>query len=266
MPRASSSAFASLESSSGSITFSSAVSAGRSWNDWNTKPTFMARRRARASSSSPPRSTPSRSTVPALGVSRPARMASSVDLPEPEAPTTATASPRVTSRSISRKMTRSLVPLFTVLPMPRALSTLLLIVVLALPAAAAAKSILVVGDSLSAAYGIARGQGWVALLEARLKNERIDYSVVNASISGDTTSGGLARLKPLLDKHKPAVVVLELGANDGLRGLPVAQIRTNLGALIKQAQGAGARVLLVGVRMPPNYGEEIGRASCRERV
>jgi acyl-CoA thioesterase I len=143
--------------------------------------------------------------------------------------------------------------------MPRALSTLLLIVVLTLPAAAAAKSILVVGDSLSAAYGIARDQGWVALLEARLKNERIDYSVVNASISGNTTSDGVARLKPLLDKHKPAVVVLELGGNDGLRGLPVAQVRTNLTALIKQARGAGARVLLVGVRLPPNYGEDYGR-------
>jgi acyl-CoA thioesterase-1 len=144
--------------------------------------------------------------------------------------------------------------------MPRALSTLLFIVVLTLPAAAAAKSILVVGDSLSAAYGIARSEGWVALLEARLKNERIDYSVVNASISGDTTSGGLARLKPLLDKHKPAVVVLELGANDGLRGLPVKQIRSNLAALVQQAQGAGARVLLVGVRMPPNYGEDYARS------
>ena len=117
-----------------------------------------------------------------------------------------------------------------------------------------------VGDSLSAAYGIARSQGWVALLEGRLKNERIDYSVVNASISGNTTSDGLARLKPLLDKHKPAVVVLELGGNDGLRGLPVAQVKTNLTALIKQSQGAGARVLLVGVRLPPNYGEDYGRA------
>jgi acyl-CoA thioesterase-1 len=146
--------------------------------------------------------------------------------------------------------------------MPRALSTLLVFVfvVLALPAAAAERSILVVGDSLSAAYGIARNKGWVALLESRLKSERIDYSVVNASISGDTTSGGLARLKPLLDKHRPEVVVLELGANDGLRGLPVAQIRSNLASLVGQAQAANARVLLLGVRLPPNYGEDYTRS------
>ena len=142
--------------------------------------------------------------------------------------------------------------------MPRAVSTLLLFIVLSLPpfaAAAAEKSILVLGDSLSAAYGIARERGWVALLEERLKRERLDYSVVNASISGDTSGGGRARLKPLLDKHRPAVVVVELGGNDGLRGLPVTQMRTNLTAIIRDAQTAGARVLLVGVRLPPNYGE-----------
>jgi acyl-CoA thioesterase I len=141
--------------------------------------------------------------------------------------------------------------------MPRAVNTLLLFfIVLWLPAAAAAdKSILVLGDSLSAAYGIARQKGWVALLEERLKRERPDYIVVNASISGDTTGGGRARLKPLLDKHRPAVLVLELGANDGLRGMPVGMMRANLDAIIRDAQASGARVLLAGMRMPPNYGE-----------
>ena len=141
--------------------------------------------------------------------------------------------------------------------MPRAVNTLLLFfIVLWLPAAAAAeKSILVLGDSLSAAYGIPRQRGWVALLEERLKRERPDYIVVNASISGDTTGGGRARLKPLIDKHRPAVLVIELGANDGLRGMPVVLLRSNLDAMIRDAQASGARVLLVGMRMPPNYGE-----------
>ncbi|HVJ11235.1 MAG TPA: arylesterase [Burkholderiales bacterium] len=141
--------------------------------------------------------------------------------------------------------------------MPRAVNTLLLLfIVLWLPAAAAAeKSILVLGDSLSAAYGIPRQRGWVALLEERLKRERPDYIVVNASISGDTTGGGRARLKPLLDKHRPAVLVIELGANDGLRGMPVVLLRSNLDAMIRDAQASGARVLLIGMRMPPNYGE-----------
>jgi acyl-CoA thioesterase-1 len=126
---------------------------------------------------------------------------------------------------------------------------------LPLAAASAEKSILVLGDSLSAAYGIARERGWVSLLDERLKRERLDYSVVNASISGDTSGGARARLTRLLDKHRPAIVVIELGGNDGLRGLPVTQMRTNLAAIIKEAQSAGARVLLVGVRLPPNYGE-----------
>jgi acyl-CoA thioesterase I len=141
--------------------------------------------------------------------------------------------------------------------MPRAISTLLLFfIVLWLPATAAAeKSILVLGDSLSAAYGIPRNRGWVALLEERLKRERPDYIVVNASISGETSGGGRARLKPLLEKHRPAVMILELGGNDGLRGMPATQIRTNLTAIIREAQTSGARVLLVGVKMPPNYGE-----------
>jgi acyl-CoA thioesterase-1 len=143
--------------------------------------------------------------------------------------------------------------------MPRAITTLLF-VVLATPAWAAEKSILVVGDSLSAAYGIPRNRGWVALLEERLKREHPDYIVVNASISGDTSDGGRARLKPLLERHRPAVMILALGGNDGLRGVPAAQIRANLGAMIHDAQAHGARVLLLGVKMPPNYGEDYTRS------
>jgi acyl-CoA thioesterase-1 len=118
----------------------------------------------------------------------------------------------------------------------------------------APKTVLVVGDSLSAEYGLARGSGWVALLEQRLKAEKLDTRIVNASISGDTTSGGRSRLPGLLRQHQPDIVVLELGANDGLRGLPVASAETNLRAMITLSQQNKARVLLVGIRMPPNYG------------
>ena len=127
-------------------------------------------------------------------------------------------------------------------------------------AAAAGGTILVYGDSLSAAYGIAQERGWVALLEARLKREKSNYSVANASLSGETTSGGLSRLKKVLERDKPAITVIELGANDGLRGLPVAQMRKNLDAMIAEAKAAGSRVVLVGVKMPPNYGAEYNRA------
>ncbi|ALK97257.1 GDSL family lipase [Massilia sp. WF1] len=118
----------------------------------------------------------------------------------------------------------------------------------------APKTVLVVGDSLSAEYGLARGSGWVALLEQRLKAEKLDARIVNASISGDTTSGGRSRLPALLARHKPSVVVLELGANDGLRGLPVTSAEDNLRAMIDMSKKTSARVLLVGIHMPPNYG------------
>ncbi len=116
------------------------------------------------------------------------------------------------------------------------------------------------GDSLSAAYGIPQQQGWVALLGERLKRERPDYSVANASISGETTAGGLARLPKALERAKPGIVILELGANDGLRGLPVAAMKKNLSAMIERAQQAGAQVLVVGMRLPPNYGTEYAGA------
>ena len=113
---------------------------------------------------------------------------------------------------------------------------------------------------MSAAYGIAQSRGWVALLRERLKRERLHYNVVNASVSGDTSSGGLSRVGAALDKHKPAVLILELGGNDGLRGLPIAEMRKNLGAIVERAQKAGARVVLVGMRLPPNYGPDYTQA------
>ena len=123
------------------------------------------------------------------------------------------------------------------------------------PAAdAAPATVLIVGDSLSAEYGIARGSGWVALLEQRLRDEKIAAQVVNASISGDTTSGGRSRLPTLLTQHKPTHVVIELGGNDALRGLPLAMTRSNLTAMVRAAKDAGAKVLLAGMQVPPNYG------------
>jgi len=114
--------------------------------------------------------------------------------------------------------------------------------------------ILILGDSLSAEYGLRRGTGWVALLEQRLRQEGKATAVVNASISGDTTSGGLSRLPPLLAQHQPQLVVVELGGNDALRGLPLATTQNNLTAIVKACQAQGAKVLLLGMQMPPNYG------------
>ena len=143
--------------------------------------------------------------------------------------------------------------------MPRAARTLLACLFICLSSGAWGKTIVVYGDSLSAAYGIAEKRGWVALLAERLKRERLDYSVVNASISDETTSGGLNRIAKVLAQHKPVLLILQLGGNDGLRGLPVAQMKNNLSGIIRQAQKAGARVLLVGIRMPPNYGPDYTR-------
>jgi acyl-CoA thioesterase-1 len=121
-------------------------------------------------------------------------------------------------------------------------------------AAFAAPTILVYGDSLSAAYGIPQSAGWVALLGERLKQRKLDYTVVNASISGETTAGGAARIGKTLAANKPAIVIVQLGANDGLRGLPVAQMKTNLTAMVQASKREGARVVLVGMQLPPNYG------------
>ena len=118
--------------------------------------------------------------------------------------------------------------------------------------------ILVVGDSLSAEYGLARGSGWVALLEQRLLQEKIAAKVVNASISGDTTSGGRSRLPALLAQHKPSHVILELGGNDALRGLPLKQTQANLSTMARAAKASGARVVVAGMQVPPNYGRQYG--------
>jgi acyl-CoA thioesterase-1 len=119
---------------------------------------------------------------------------------------------------------------------------------------AAARTILVLGDSVSAGYGIKVEEGWVALLQQRLRQQGYGYRVINASVSGETTTGGLTRLPRALERHKPAIVVLELGGNDGLRGLPLATTRANLVRMIQLSQQAGARVVLVGMKIPPNYG------------
>lgn len=115
-------------------------------------------------------------------------------------------------------------------------------------------TLLVFGDSLSAGYRMPVQDGWVSLLDDKLKDLGIDYTVVNASVSGETTDGGLSRLPATLATHKPAIVILELGGNDGLRGLPVASIKQNLITMVRKSQAAGAQVILVGIQIPPNYG------------
>ena len=126
--------------------------------------------------------------------------------------------------------------------------------------AQAAGTILVVGDSISAGYGLAQGQSWPSLLEKRLREQRLDYSVVNASISGDTTAGGRSRIGAAIEQARPAVVIIALGGNDGLRGLPVAALRDNLDAMIAGARARKARVVLAGMKLPPNYGPDYTQA------
>lgn len=123
----------------------------------------------------------------------------------------------------------------------------------------ASRTLLVVGDSLSAEYGLVRGQGWVALLDKRLQKQASGWTVVNASISGDTTSGGAARLPQLLQKHGPRVVILELGGNDALRGLPLQSTQDNLRKMVSVSKASGAKVLLLGIQVPPNYGQRYGK-------
>ena len=134
------------------------------------------------------------------------------------------------------------------------LFTSFLALLVAMPARAEKPVVLVVGDSLSAAYGIAPERGWVALLAARLADRGYGHRVVNASISGDTTRGGRTRLPRALDVHRPSIVILELGGNDGLRGTPLAEMRRNLSAMVEAVTDACAHVLLAGMRIPPNYG------------
>ena len=125
---------------------------------------------------------------------------------------------------------------------------------------AAAGTVLIVGDSISAAFGLDTRLGWVSLLEQRLKQQGFDDKVINASVSGDTSAGGQARLPALLAEHKPDLVILELGGNDGLRGQPPAQLQQNLSSMIDSSRAAGAKVLLLGMRLPPNYGARYTQA------
>jgi acyl-CoA thioesterase-1 len=141
--------------------------------------------------------------------------------------------------------------------MLRVLALGLALAAAALPARSAEPPvILVLGDSLSAGYGLAPGQGWVSLLQQRLKKEGYGHRVVNASVSGETTDGGLARIDRALATHDPGIVILELGGNDGLRGLPVSRVEANLGKLVTKSRAAGAEVLLLTVSMPTNYGPQ----------
>ncbi len=137
---------------------------------------------------------------------------------------------------------------------------LLLCLMLCAPAAySASKTLLVLGDSISAEYGLPRESGWVSLLQKRLSDDKLPVSVINASISGETTAGGLTRLPALLQQHKPTVLIIELGGNDGLRGLSLAATQANLREMIKFADRIGARVLLLGMRVPPNYGPDYSK-------
>lgn len=124
-----------------------------------------------------------------------------------------------------------------------------------IPLAATAESIVVLGDSLSAGYGIDVKQGWVNLLQQKFNQQHIDYVISNESISGDTSAGGLARIDQALARHKPAIVILELGANDGLRGLTPQVMKSNLTEMIQRSRKGGAKVLLLGMKIPPNYGK-----------
>ena len=136
------------------------------------------------------------------------------------------------------------------------LLALFVLMVASAAARAEAPVILVFGDSISAGYGLPLEQGWVELLKTRLKSQGYGDQVVNASVSGETTAGGLARLPRALELHHPSIVILELGGNDGLRGLPTAQMRANLTQMAALSSAAGAKVLVLGMRMPPNYGPE----------
>jgi acyl-CoA thioesterase-1 len=136
------------------------------------------------------------------------------------------------------------------------LLALFVLIIASASAQAEAPVILVFGDSISAGYGLRPEQGWVELLKTRLSSQGYGYQVVNASVSGETTAGGLARLPRALELHHPGIVILELGGNDGLRALPIAQMRANLAQMVNLGSAAGAKVLLLGMRMPPNYGPQ----------
>lgn len=150
------------------------------------------------------------------------------------------------------------------MPMLKFSKLFLIFCLICLSSVANAKTLLVLGDSLSAAYGMPVESGWVALLTARLQQKYPDWSVINASISGETTRGGLTRLKSLLEQHTPNLVVIELGANDGLRGLALSDMKSNLQAMIDQSVAINAKIVMFGMKLPPNYGVKF--ASLFEKV
>jgi len=217
---------------------------------------------------------PLSTTWPLLGRSRPASNASNVDLPAPEAPTIATDSPGWILKLTSARMVRRPSGLLTCLLIFFAVRTApflvddsgmrLIVSLLFLLCAANAESsgppnILIYGDSLSAGYGLELEQSWAALLQERLQQQGYEHRVVNASISGETTEGGVTRIDSALADFSPTLVVLELGANDGLRGFSTSRMKSNLEAIIAKAQASGATVILLGIRIPSNYGARYSR-------
>jgi len=152
---------------------------------------------------------------------------------------------------------RSIMRVVLLCPLLLGLSCLIF---LTAPVYAASNSILIYGDSLSAAYGIPQQLGWASLLQQRLEDQHYPYKVINASVSGETTSGGLSRLSATLNEHQPNIVILELGANDGLRGLPLTEMKANLAQIIEKSKKSGAKVLIIGMRIPPNYGPKYSQS------
>ena len=236
--------------------------------------------RARPSSSRLPRSLPFSHTWPRLGKSNPASSPSSVDLPAPDGPTIANDSPATTDKLTSARIVNSPSGTYTCLPSPSArkivvmrlpsitillpasgifpgviLGIALSIALIPMPTTAqTTNTILVLGDSLSAVYGLSAGQGWVELLQQRLHSLGNNATLVNASVSGTTSSSTLSRLDKLLQQHKPGICIIELGANDGLRGQPLQQREDTLRAILDGCRHQQAQTLLLGMRLPPNYG------------
>ena len=203
---------------------------------------------------------------PSLGESRPAKRPKSVVLPEPDAPTIATASDFLISRSIPFNIVNSPSEVLTdfprscVLIIARIIALLVTTYSLSVSSLVLGETILVYGDSISAAYGMDEDQGWVQLLANRIAITHPHYKVVNASVSGETTGGGAVRLPKTITFHQPDILVLELGGNDGLRGYPITSLRANLETMILQARLTKTSVLLIGMVLPPNYGPRYTKA------
>ena len=253
---------------------------GIRWNDWKTMPTWAARNRANASSSIVPRSSPATCTAPAVGRSSPAITASMVDLPEPDGPTTPTVSPRATAKSMPRKILTSpaavgrlsrtasrrtigevsgMAGTIERLTRRAAIAAALACLTAAqLPARATNTTrIVALGDSLTAGYGLKSADAFPARLQAMLAAHGLPVEVINAGVSGDTTAGGLSRLDWVL-AEKPDAVIVELGANDGRRGIHPRTTYANLDAIITRLRTEGIAVLLAGMYAPPNLGKEYG--------